>query len=130
MAYDQLDQPFWIKKYLISPMGQTVEGSGTDQCIQYRIHISMPKLEPEKPVAPVAPAAQSESAHPQVGVRLNPNPDGSGSTCVLLTVFLWSNQKWEAVLHGGEAERHLLPRSYLNPGSIFSNYYLLVLTFA
>lgn len=93
MAYDQLDQPFWIKKYLISPMGQTVEGSGTDQCIQYRIHISMPKLEPEKPVAP---AAQSESAPPQVGVRLNRTLMGQDGTCVLLTVFLRSNQRWEA----------------------------------
>ena len=57
MAWDQLDEPFWIKKYLISPMGQTVEGTGTssNRCIQYKIHISMPKLEPEKPVKPVRP---------------------------------------------------------------------------
>lgn len=71
MACDQLDQPFWVKKYLISPIGQTVEGSGTDHCIQYRIHISMPKLEPERPAAPATPAAQSESTPQQVGVSCN-----------------------------------------------------------
>ncbi|CAG5866968.1 unnamed protein product [Menidia menidia] len=45
MAQDQLDQPFWIRKYLINPIEQTVEGNGADQCIQYRIRISTPKLE-------------------------------------------------------------------------------------
>lgn len=58
MAWDQLDKPFWIKNYLISPIGQTVEESGADRCIQYKIHISRPKLEPEKAAAPVKPPQQ------------------------------------------------------------------------
>ncbi|XP_071354656.1 MAX dimerization protein MGA a isoform X2 [Trachinotus anak] len=52
MAHDRLDGPFWIRKYLISPISQTVEESGGDRCIQYRIHISSPRLELEKPAAP------------------------------------------------------------------------------
>uniref|UniRef100_UPI001ED82428 MAX dimerization protein MGA a n=1 Tax=Scatophagus argus TaxID=75038 RepID=UPI001ED82428 len=60
MAWDQLDQPFWIKKYLISPISQTVEGSGSDRCIQYKIHISRPKLDPVKPAAPVKPQHQEK----------------------------------------------------------------------
>lgn len=58
MAQDQLDEPFWIKNYLISPISQTVEESDTDRCIQYKIHISRPKLEQEKPAAPVKPQQQ------------------------------------------------------------------------
>ncbi|XP_041828682.1 MAX dimerization protein MGA a isoform X2 [Melanotaenia boesemani] len=53
MAQDQLDKPFWIRKYRISPIDQTVEGSGTDQCIHYRICISTPKTQRKKPVTPV-----------------------------------------------------------------------------
>ncbi|XP_072221389.1 MAX dimerization protein MGA a isoform X4 [Leuresthes tenuis] len=49
MAQDQLDQPFWIRKYLISPIDQTVEGSGANRCIQYRIRISTSKLQRENP---------------------------------------------------------------------------------
>uniref|UniRef100_A0A3Q1JX18 T-box domain-containing protein n=1 Tax=Anabas testudineus TaxID=64144 RepID=A0A3Q1JX18_ANATE len=49
MAQDRLGDPFWIKKYLISPLTQTVEENGTDHCIQYKIHISTPKVEREKP---------------------------------------------------------------------------------
>ncbi|XP_070776873.1 MAX dimerization protein MGA a [Enoplosus armatus] len=60
MARDQLDQPFWIRKYLISPVSQTVEESGTDSCIQYKIHISRPNLEREKPAAPVKPPQQGK----------------------------------------------------------------------
>uniref|UniRef100_A0A8P4G9F9 MAX gene-associated protein n=1 Tax=Dicentrarchus labrax TaxID=13489 RepID=A0A8P4G9F9_DICLA len=60
MAWDRLDQPFWIKKYLISPMGQTVEESGPNSCIQYKIHISRPKLEREKPAAPMKPAQRAK----------------------------------------------------------------------
>lgn len=51
MACDQLDKPFWVRQYFISPVAQTAEGSGTDCCIQYKIHISTPKLEPENPAA-------------------------------------------------------------------------------
>ncbi|TMS21242.1 hypothetical protein E3U43_015215 [Larimichthys crocea] len=55
MALDRLDRPFWIKKYLISPISQTVEESGADRCIQYKIHISRPRLEREEPAGPVRP---------------------------------------------------------------------------
>lgn len=51
MACDQLDKPFWVRQYFISPVAQTAEGSGTDCCIQYKIHISTPKLEPENSAA-------------------------------------------------------------------------------
>lgn len=56
MACDQLDKPFWVRQYFISPVTQTAEGSGTDCCIQYKIHISTPKLEPETPAASREPA--------------------------------------------------------------------------
>ncbi|XP_041809644.1 MAX dimerization protein MGA a isoform X4 [Chelmon rostratus] len=68
MAWDQLDRPFWIRNYLISPIGQTVEESGTHRCIQYKIHISRPKLEAEKPAASVKPPQhgnQSETEQQQ-----------------------------------------------------------------
>lgn len=58
MASDQLDQPFWVKKYLISPIAQTTEGCGADHCIQYKIHISTPKIEPEKPSEAVTSSQQ------------------------------------------------------------------------
>lgn len=51
MASDQLDRPFWVKQYLISPVAQTVEGGGADCCIQYKIHISTPQREPGKAAA-------------------------------------------------------------------------------
>ncbi|XP_050923742.1 LOW QUALITY PROTEIN: MAX dimerization protein MGA a [Lates calcarifer] len=49
MAQDRLDAPFWIRDYLISPISQSVEESGADRCIQYEIHISRPRVEPERP---------------------------------------------------------------------------------
>ena len=52
MAQDRLHKPFWFRKYLVSPISQTVEGSGGDRCIQYKIHISQPRLEREEPAAP------------------------------------------------------------------------------
>lgn len=55
MACDQLDQPFWLKKYLITPIAQTVEGDSDDCCVQYKIHISTPKVEPHKPAAVTDP---------------------------------------------------------------------------
>ncbi|XP_040916048.1 MAX dimerization protein MGA a isoform X3 [Toxotes jaculatrix] len=58
MAQDRLDDPFWIRKYLISPVSQTVEDSGSDHCIQYKIHISRPRVEREKAAAPPKPAQQ------------------------------------------------------------------------
>ncbi|XP_047467070.1 MAX dimerization protein MGA a isoform X2 [Mugil cephalus] len=51
MAQDRLDQPFWIRKYLIQPVSRTVVESGTDHCIQYKVHISRPKVEQETEVA-------------------------------------------------------------------------------
>ncbi|KAM9341612.1 MAX dimerization protein MGA a [Symphorus nematophorus] len=73
MAWDQLDEPFWIKNYLISPMGQTVEGTGTgsDHCIQYKIHISTPKLEPDRPVRPVRPE-KPVKVKPEKQVKVKP----------------------------------------------------------
>ncbi|XP_054470209.1 MAX gene-associated protein-like, partial [Anoplopoma fimbria] len=53
MAQDRLDQPFWIKEYLVSPISQTVEDGADDCCIHYRMHISRPRLEREKPARPV-----------------------------------------------------------------------------
>ncbi|XP_039992476.1 MAX dimerization protein MGA a isoform X3 [Xiphias gladius] len=58
MAQDRLDDPFWIRKYLISPISQTVEESGSDRCIQYKIHISRPRVEREKAAAPPKPQQQ------------------------------------------------------------------------
>ncbi|XP_059209138.1 MAX dimerization protein MGA a isoform X4 [Centropristis striata] len=49
MAQDRLTGPFWVKDYLISPISQTVEGSGADRCVQYKIHISRPRMEQEEP---------------------------------------------------------------------------------
>lgn len=47
MACDQLDEPFWVRQYFISPVAHTTEGGvGADACIQYKIHISTPKLQP------------------------------------------------------------------------------------
>ncbi|XP_028251885.1 MAX gene-associated protein-like isoform X3 [Parambassis ranga] len=71
MAQDQLGQPFWIRKYLISPISQTVEGSGTDRCIQYKVRVSRPKTLQEKPAAleiqsEMDPAAQRIQT-PQTG---------------------------------------------------------------
>ncbi|XP_056867467.1 MAX dimerization protein MGA a isoform X5 [Takifugu flavidus] len=69
MACDQLDKPFWIRQYFISPVLQTTEGSGTDCCIQYKIHISTPKPEPENSAASretaqvVKAAADEQSVH-------------------------------------------------------------------
>ncbi|XP_022621822.1 MAX gene-associated protein [Seriola dumerili] len=62
MAQDRLDGPFWIRKYLISPISQTVEQSGADHCIQYKIHISRPRVERESPAAPprAGPGTQSK----------------------------------------------------------------------
>ncbi len=75
MAFDLLDKPFWIKSLLISPVGQTVEESGTNSCIQYKIHISRPKVEREKPAAPVRPAQgkQTQTKHQQVGENVSPS---------------------------------------------------------
>ncbi|XP_045918360.1 MAX dimerization protein MGA a isoform X2 [Micropterus dolomieu] len=52
MAMDQLNRPFWIRKYLISPISQTQEESGADSCIQYKIHISRPQQDQEQPAQP------------------------------------------------------------------------------
>ncbi|XP_075941314.1 MAX dimerization protein MGA a isoform X2 [Anarhichas minor] len=52
MAQNQLDQPFWIRDYLVSPISRTEEAEHNDCCIHYRMHISRPKLEREEPVRP------------------------------------------------------------------------------
>lgn len=69
MACDQLDQPFWVQQYLVSPIGQTVEGSGADSCIQYQIHISRSNMEPEKTAALTSPQQAKASRQKQVGGR-------------------------------------------------------------
>ncbi|XP_068195672.1 MAX dimerization protein MGA a isoform X2 [Antennarius striatus] len=53
MARDELDKPFWISKYLIRPVQRMEEEDGENGCIQYKIHISTPNLEPEKTAAAV-----------------------------------------------------------------------------
>ncbi|XP_068456296.1 MAX dimerization protein MGA a [Clinocottus analis] len=55
MAQDRLDQPFWIKDYLISPISQNEEDGAADRCIHYKMHISRPPLERQKPARPVKP---------------------------------------------------------------------------
>ncbi|XP_008275306.1 MAX dimerization protein MGA a isoform X2 [Stegastes partitus] len=64
MAQDRLDRPFKIRKYLVSPVSQTVEGDGADQCIQYKVRISRVKPEQEKSEAPVKPVASTKPAGP------------------------------------------------------------------
>lgn len=74
MAWDQLEKPFWIKKYMINPVGQTVEESSTGRCIQYKIHITRPSedpIKPAEPVKPVQPGTERETQQEQVGNRLN-----------------------------------------------------------
>lgn len=61
MARDQLDQPFWVWGYRIAPIGQTVEGSGPDRCIQYRVHISKPEPGPETQTEPGKSSSQETS---------------------------------------------------------------------
>ncbi|CAJ1074947.1 MAX gene-associated protein-like isoform X4 [Xyrichtys novacula] len=61
MARDQLDEPFWVLGYHIVPISQTSEGTGPDQCIQYRVHISRPEPGSVKPVKP----PQETNADPQ-----------------------------------------------------------------
>lgn len=48
MAWDQLTQPFWVHHYYIRPVaeGGGADGGGADGCVQYKIHISTPHLEP------------------------------------------------------------------------------------
>ncbi|XP_017293151.1 MAX dimerization protein MGA a isoform X2 [Kryptolebias marmoratus] len=58
MAREQLTKPFWIKQYLIVPIDETVEGSGANQCIQYRVQITTPKLQRAKGPVPGKPASQ------------------------------------------------------------------------
>ncbi|KAM6917356.1 MAX dimerization protein MGA a [Lycodopsis pacificus] len=55
MAQNQLDQPFWIRDYLVSPTSRTEEAEHNDCCIHYRMHISRPKPERERPERPERP---------------------------------------------------------------------------
>ncbi|XP_029350514.1 MAX dimerization protein MGA a isoform X2 [Echeneis naucrates] len=59
MAQDRLESRFWIRQYLISPISQTTEESGTDCCIQYRVHISRPSVDRERPAALLRPQPQA-----------------------------------------------------------------------
>ncbi|KAM8737752.1 MAX dimerization protein MGA a isoform 5-T5 [Acanthopagrus schlegelii] len=68
MAWDQLEKPFWIKKYKINPVGQTVEESSSGRCIQYKIHITRPSedlIKTAKPVKPVQPGTERETQQEQ-----------------------------------------------------------------
>ncbi|XP_032403340.1 MAX dimerization protein MGA a isoform X1 [Xiphophorus hellerii] len=68
MAQDQLDRPFWIKNYLITPIDETVDETNGNRCIEYKVQISTPILDrkkapAKKPVTPgrkrgIKPAAQ------------------------------------------------------------------------
>ncbi|XP_026164161.1 MAX dimerization protein MGA a isoform X2 [Mastacembelus armatus] len=70
MAQDQMHDSFWIKKYFIKLISRTVEESGTDRCIQYKIHISTLNAEQEKPASPVKPhEQQSDKKQPQDPLR-------------------------------------------------------------
>lgn len=81
MACDQLDRPFWVRQYFISPVAQTAEGGGADCCLQYKIHISTPKLEPGKPAGP----GETE--------QVRRSPTGSTSCCHRCHFLcLWSLQ--------------------------------------
>ncbi|KAM9355023.1 MAX dimerization protein MGA a [Pholidichthys leucotaenia] len=53
MAQDRLDGKFWIRKYLISPISQRVDGGVNGCCIEYRVHISRPAAMWEKSEPPV-----------------------------------------------------------------------------
>lgn len=48
MARQQLTKPFWIKQYHIIPISETVQGTGNNQCIQYRVQVTTPKAKREK----------------------------------------------------------------------------------
>uniref|UniRef100_A0A3B3U3V7 T-box domain-containing protein n=1 Tax=Poecilia latipinna TaxID=48699 RepID=A0A3B3U3V7_9TELE len=37
MAQDQLDKPFWIKNYLITPIDETVDETSGNRCIEYKV---------------------------------------------------------------------------------------------
>ncbi|KAM3594697.1 uncharacterized protein V6R79_012448 [Siganus canaliculatus] len=62
MAWDDLDKPFWIRKYLIRPSGHTVEESSSGNCTQYKVHISRPNMKQQqdgvKPLASKHPDAR------------------------------------------------------------------------
>lgn len=60
MAQNQLDNPFWIGKYLITPISHTVDENGTGHCIQYKIYISTPKVGWEKPALPQKPQQERQ----------------------------------------------------------------------
>ncbi|XP_036927400.1 MAX dimerization protein MGA a isoform X7 [Acanthopagrus latus] len=68
MAWDQLEKPFCIKKYMINPVGQTVEESSSGRCIQYKIHITRPSedlIKTAEPVKPVQPGTERETQQEQ-----------------------------------------------------------------
>ncbi|XP_061906610.1 MAX dimerization protein MGA a isoform X4 [Entelurus aequoreus] len=48
MARHSLDKPFWARKYYISPISQTVEGSGAGRCIHYKVLISRSSHAPQE----------------------------------------------------------------------------------
>uniref|UniRef100_A0A3B3U4K6 T-box domain-containing protein n=1 Tax=Poecilia latipinna TaxID=48699 RepID=A0A3B3U4K6_9TELE len=62
MAQDQLDKPFWIKNYLITPIDETVDETSGNRCIEYKVQISTPILDRKKAPAK-KPVTQGLNSH-------------------------------------------------------------------
>ncbi|KAM8916660.1 MAX dimerization protein MGA a isoform 2-T8 [Spinachia spinachia] len=64
MAEDHLDQPLWIRDYLVNPISHTVEDGAANRCIHYKMHISRPQ-QPETLLRQQRPLKQKfEEAEP------------------------------------------------------------------
>ncbi|XP_014846855.1 PREDICTED: uncharacterized protein LOC106920387 isoform X6 [Poecilia mexicana] len=64
MAQDQLDRPFWIKNYLITPIDETVDETSGNRCIEYKVQISTPILDRKK-----APAKKPVTRGKKRGIK-------------------------------------------------------------
>ncbi|XP_014908013.1 MAX dimerization protein MGA a isoform X3 [Poecilia latipinna] len=64
MAQDQLDKPFWIKNYLITPIDETVDETSGNRCIEYKVQISTPILDRKK-----APAKKPVTRGKKRGIK-------------------------------------------------------------
>ncbi|XP_017157945.1 MAX dimerization protein MGA a isoform X2 [Poecilia reticulata] len=64
MAQDQLDRPFWIKNYLITPIDETVDETNGNRCIEYKVQISTPILDRKK-----APAKKPGTRGKKRGIK-------------------------------------------------------------
>lgn len=69
MAEDHLDQPLWIRDYLVNPISHTVEDAAANRCIHYKMHISRPN--PEKPQHLETLERRRECKQQQVGLKMN-----------------------------------------------------------